>query len=299
MDDPELVLQAGAWRARVAPYGASLRGVWFDGESVVTGYQGRENKLGGQGDVLIPFPGRVAGGAYDWNGVRYQMPVNDKDGPNAIHGFLRTRVWNVRVQGDDSVAFSVDFPGADGYPFPLKVQVEYRLDAEGLRCAFAIENAGASAAPVAAGFHPYFCAGSETIDGDALTLPFASVLEFENLVPTGRVLPAAEAGLDFQAARTIGETRFNHCFLHPRRDPDGRVRVRFQGARRLVTVWMDKAFGYAVLYSGDPLPAAHRRRALAIEPMTGGSDAFHHPQWGLRTLAPGETFSGAWGVQVE
>jgi galactose mutarotase-like enzyme len=32
--------------------------------------------------------------------------------------------------------------------------------------------------------------------------------------------------------------------------------------------------------------------------MTCGSDAFNHPEWGLRTLAPGETLAGSWGVSV-
>ena len=59
---------------------------------------------------------------------------------------------------------------------------------------------------------------------------------------------------------------------------------------------MDAAFDYVVFYSGDPLPAAHRRRSLAIEPMTCASDAFNHPEWGLVALVPGQTFSGAWGV---
>jgi aldose 1-epimerase len=64
-------------------------------------------------------------------------------------------------------------------------------------------------------------------------------------------------------------------------------------------VWMDEAFEYVVLYSGDPLPESHRRRALAIEPMTCGSDAFNHPSWGLVSLAPGGTLTGAWGVSAE
>jgi aldose 1-epimerase len=62
---------------------------------------------------------------------------------------------------------------------------------------------------------------------------------------------------------------------------------------------MDASFGYVVLYSGDPLPETHRRRSLAIEPMTCGTDAFNHPEWGLVTLSPGAIFKGAWGVTPE
>ena len=68
-DDTEIELKAGPWSAVVSSHGASLRGASYEGVPVVTGYHGAANKQGGQGDVLIPFPGRVAGGRYRWDGV--------------------------------------------------------------------------------------------------------------------------------------------------------------------------------------------------------------------------------------
>jgi aldose 1-epimerase len=296
MEDDEIALVHGAWRAIVAPYGASLRGATHDGEPVVTGYAGKSGKVGGQGDVLIPFPGRVAGGRYLWEGRQHRLVQNDKDGPNAIHGFLRTLVWEIADLAAPHVTFQVDFPGAEGYPFPLKAAVTYTLGDDGLTCSFTIANTGDAAAPVSAGFHPYFTAGSPTIDDDTLHLPFSSVLEFERLIPTGRVRRVAEADRDFRTPRPIGDTTFNHCFVAPQRDPDGRARIALTGAAGTVTVWMDAAFDYVVLYSGDPLPESHRRRALAIEPMTCASDGFNHPHWGLVRLEPGARTTGTWGV---
>jgi aldose 1-epimerase len=304
--DTEIVLRHADLRLRVSPYGASLRGMWretADGTAVdiVTGYSGANNKAGGQGDVLIPFPGRVAGGRYNFGGRSYQMPTNDKDGPNAIHGFLRTVVWNITGQTESEISFTTPLhaDAAPGYPFSLRAAVTYALGDAGLTCRFTVTNTGNEPAPVAAGFHPYFTVGSEHIDGDTLRLPFASVLEFENLIPTGCVLPVDGTPLDFRAPRQIGAVALNHCFLHPTRDPDGLARVTLsapEGDGRAVTVWMDRAFDYVVVYSGDPMPETHRRRALAIEPMTGASDAFNHPDWGLATLAPGATLTGTWGV---
>ena len=128
-----------------------------------------------------------------------------------------------------------------------------------------------------------------------------NTLEFENLIPTGRVLPVAGTPLDFRKPQTIGGTVFNTCYLHPLRDADGLLLIRLGDPEtgRAITVSLDKAFDYVVLYSGDPLPESHRRRALAIEPMTCGSDAFNHPEWGLVALRPGETLNGAWEVTAE
>ena len=305
--DTEIVLTHGPWRLVTAPYGASLRGLSRrDADNteaeVVTGYSGAKNKAGGQGDVLIPFPGRVAGGRYLFGGHSYQMDHNDKETPSAIHGFLRTTLWDADQSVPEAVTYTTALlPDAHpGYPFALGVRVTYALSDAGLTVSFSVQNTGDAPAPVAAGFHPYFTVGSGLIDADTLQVPFGATLEFENLLPTGAVLPVDGTPLDFRTPRPIDATVFNTCYLQPSRGPDGLARIRLTAAAgKSVTVWMDAAFDYVVLYSGDPLPDSHRRRALAIEPMTCGSDAFNHADWGLVSLAPGKTLSGSWGVTAE
>ena len=305
IQDTEITLAFQSLRLKVSPYGASLRGLWMEAPDgaqhpIITGYTGARGKVGGQGDVLIPFPGRVRDGRYTFEGQSYQMNCNDKDGPNAIHGFVRLKPWDTAQQSEASITFVTSLNAGDhpGYPFALRASVTYALDGNGLTCRFAITNLGESTAPVAAGFHPYFTVGSEQIDLDRLTVPMAATLEFENLLPTGQVTPVEGTAFDFRQPRRIGATAFNTCYLNPRRDPDGLLRIQLQASesQNFLTVWLDAAFDYLVLYSGDPLPDSHRRRALAIEPMTCASDAFNHPAWGLISLKPGETAEGAWGV---
>ena len=295
-DDTEIELSSGPWSAVVTTLGASLRGLSREGLPVVTGYRGAVNKQGGQGDVLIPFPGRVAGGRYRWDGTDYQLPITDKEGPNAIHGFVRKVDWSIDSRSAGGVTFALRFAGAEGYPFPLQLRVTYGLGAAGLSVDASITNAGVKDAPVAMGFHPYFTVGSAIVNGDMLTLPFSDVLEFERLIPTGKVFDVTAAGLDFREKRAIAQTVFNHCFCAPTRDADGLARVRLDGAGRSCTVWMSGAFDYCVVYTGDTLPPALRRTSIAIEPMTSGSDALNHPDWGLHRLRPGATLAAQWGV---
>jgi aldose 1-epimerase len=231
--------------------------------------------------------------------VTYQMPITDKDGPNAIHGFVRLAEWQVTRQTENKATFQLDFAGAEGYPFPLSLSVTYLLATSGLTCVFEVQNTGTKDAPVSVGFHPYFTVGSELIDTDILTLPFSSLLEMEELIPTGRVRPVSEAHLDFRDARPIENTKFNSCFLHPIRGEDGNAVITLQSEKQKISVWMDASFESVVLYSGDPLPDSHRRKSLAIEPMTGGSDSFNHPEFGLQRLRPGGIFTGKWGVTVK
>ena len=74
--DSELTLSIGSQRVVVSPWGASLRRYSVteaDGKEtdIVWGYSGGAHKKGGQGDVLIPFPGRVAEGRYSFDGQHF------------------------------------------------------------------------------------------------------------------------------------------------------------------------------------------------------------------------------------
>jgi aldose 1-epimerase len=330
-DDRDIEIEHAGYGVRVSPTGASLRGFWQvmpDGSrrEIVTSYSGHANKVGGQGDVLIPFPGRIKAGLYTFDGVERQLDCTDKEGPNAIHGFLRAIPWSITGSSSSSIQFGVDLdPNSHmGYPFSLDAEISYSVAESGLTCTYHICNTGDCAAPVAAGFHPYFTvgsgpvgsglagsglagsglagsglAGSGLIDNWTLQVPFTDFLEFENLIPTGRVLLVDGTEFDFRAMRRIGSTQLNTCFINPVRDEDGRVRIRLTGSDgQSAVIWADSSLSFFVLYSGDPLPEPHRRRSLAIEPMTCGSDGFNHPEWGLIALEPGDTTSGTWGVSV-
>ncbi|ODT44737.1 MAG: hypothetical protein ABS70_04790 [Nitrospira sp. SCN 59-13] len=261
-------------------------------------------KKGGQGDVLIPFPGRVAEGRYTFDGQALQLERNDKEGPNAIHGFVRSLPWTMHQASAHAVTYEVGLDAADytsrGYPFSLVVRLTYSLDSEGLSCTFAVRNVGRAAAPVGVGFHPYFTVGTELVDEAEVKIPAAEYLEFnEQLAPTGRVIAAKGTEWDYRQFQRIGARRFNHCYLELDRDARGiaTASLRDQKSGRTIDVEMDHAFSAVVVYTGDAIAGA-ARRALAIEPMTCATDAFNHPDWGLKRLLPGETFTGSYTVRA-
>jgi aldose 1-epimerase len=304
--DTELVLTFGRQRAVISPWGASLRRYFIANEGtetdIVWGYSGRGQKKGGQGDVLIPFPGRVADGRYGFDGQIFQLERNDKEGPNAIHGFVRTLPWMVLRSTPDHALFEIALTteqyGSKGYPFSLQIQVAYVLNDHGLSCSFEVKNVGDRIAPVGVGFHPYFTFGSPLIDDSEVKIPGAGYVEFnERLTPTGRIIPVTATEWDYRSNRPIGARRFNHCYVQLERDADGlaTASLRHPGSGRTIDVTMDRSFSAIVVYTGDAIPGA-ARRALAIEPMTCATDAFNHPAWGLQQLPPGRSFSGRYTI---
>lgn len=305
--DTERTLSFQNQRAVVSPWGASLRRYLFidaDGREIdsVWGYSGGSEKRGGQGDVLIPFPGRIGNGRYAFDGLTFQLECNDKEGPNAIHGFVRSLPWQIQQLHPNRVTFEVRLDAttyADrGYPFSLRILVTYELNNQGLGCRFSVTNVGHKPAPVGVGFHPYFTVGTSIVDEAEAQIPGTGFLEFnERLVPTGTIYLVQDTPWDYRRFRPIAQQRFNHCYVNLERDTEGiaMAALRHVPSNRTITMTMDAAFSSVVVYTGDAIADAPRV-ALAIEPMTCASDAFNHPEWGLKRLAPDETFSGCWGV---
>ena len=306
--DTELSISFENQRAIISPWGASLRRYLLinDGRretDIVWGYSRGNRKRGGQGDVLIPFPGRISDGRYTFEGQSLQLECNDKEGPNAIHGFVRSLPWRVQEAHSDKVTFEIrldaDTYAGRGYPFSLAVWVTYNLDSSGLTCTFTVKNVGQQAAPVGVGFHPYFTVGTPLIDEAEVQIPGTAYLEFnERLVPTGAILSVAGTPWDYRRFREIGRQLFNHCYIQLERDAQGMAiaSLRHAARDRTIDITMDHAFSAVVVYTGDAIADAPRA-ALAIEPMTCASDAFNHPDWGLKRLVPGETFSGRYNVR--
>ena len=61
-----------------------------------------------------------------------------------------------------------------------------------------------------------------------------------------------------------------------------------------VALWVDRAYGYLMVFTGDTLADVHRR-SIAIEPMTCPPNAFRTGD-SLVRLDPGHSHTGTWGV---
>ncbi|WP_073947623.1 aldose epimerase family protein [Streptomyces kebangsaanensis] len=95
----------------------------------------------------------------------------------------------------------------------------------------------------------------------------------------------------------LGDRHIDVAYTQLRRDADGRARVRLvRGEGRAVTLWVDDAYPYIEVFTGDTLSEADRRRTgLGVEPMTCAPDAFNSGE-GLITLEPGQTHQARWGI---
>ena len=74
-----------------APLGGEMREVlWAE-----PGFEQGDKRPSGSGiPILFPFPGRIAGTEFVWEGRSYPQEAGDGRG-NAIHGFVHKRAWRV------------------------------------------------------------------------------------------------------------------------------------------------------------------------------------------------------------
>lgn len=151
----ELELRHGPDRVVVTSHGGGIR----EWEGVLDGYPAGRPAQSARGQVLIPWPNRITDGRYEWDGETYQLPLNEP--PYAIHGLVRDAEWEVAGPG----AFAYVLEPSPGYPFRLKLRMEYALGDGGLSVRCVAENAGDRAAPFAAGFHPYIARPADEVFG--------------------------------------------------------------------------------------------------------------------------------------
>jgi aldose 1-epimerase len=276
--------------------GGGLRSYSVGGRDVLDGYLPGETSTSGRGQVLIPWPNRLEDGAYEFDGLRHQLPLTEPERGNAIHGLVRFELWSIgKHEGNRVVMEHVLSPQA-GYPFTLSLAIAYSLSESGLRVETTATNAGAEVCPYGSGQHPYLTLGTEVVDPLVFSAPGGTVLiEDERGIPRARE-PVDGTELDFRRPREIAATKLDDAFTDLERGTDGlaRVELRDPKSRAGLSLWVDESYRYLQLFTGDGLPDV-RRRSIAVEPMTCPPNAFRTGEDLIR-LEPGESVTSAWGI---
>jgi aldose 1-epimerase len=286
----QVELAFGEQRAVVVGVGAGPRTYSVGGRPVIDGYGAGEICPSGRGQLLVPWPNRIEDGRYEFGGRSHQLPLDEPERRNAIHGLTRWSDWSVADRAAGRVAFEHVLYPCPGYPFSVALRVEYSLSDEGLTVLTEATNVGSDTAPYGAGSHPYLAVDHELVDDAELRVPAATVL-----VANGRGIPVgrgsvADEGLDFREPRVIGSVELDHCFTDLEREGDGRARARVG----TTTLWADESYPYLMIFTGDGLPDVERG-SIAVEPMTCAPNAFRSGE-GLVRLEPGERHVASWGI---
>jgi aldose 1-epimerase len=233
--------------------------------------------------ILFPFPNRIRGGHFIWDGKEYQLPCNDSGGKNAIHGFVCQRSWRVVDHGaDDTKAWvtgefsgSLDAADCAGFwPADYLLRVTYTLTPGGLRLETVVENPDAKPLPFGLGFHPYFrlpFSSEGSPDECCVTVPARSFWQLTECLPTGKRLPV-DGKRDLNSPRRYGDLQLDDVLTAV---PSGTMDAAglwqcaaIQGAAdATLRVRCSPSFRELVVFSPG------HRQAFCVEPYTCVTDA--------------------------
>jgi aldose 1-epimerase len=251
--------------------------------------------------LLFPFPNRIAGAEFTWDGKTYALPPRPGEN-NAIHGFAYDRPWRVVERGADHVTgqfqISRDDPErARLWPADGVIEVAYRLRGATLRMDVRVSNPDSRPLPFGFGTHTYFKLplGSDSDPSRCLIqAPASEMWTLEGPIPTGERRPVS-AELDLRRGVRYRGAGLDHLLTG--------LEVR-NGAVEC-SIW-DEAAGVEVVQHFDPVfrelvaftPVT--MAAVCLEPYTCTTDAIHLHERGIdagwRVLQPGEEWR-AW-IQI-
>ena len=265
----------------------------------------REHPHRGGIPILFPWPGRVSGARFTFEGREFRLPVNDPLG-HSIHGFACERAFRVTRRGPyfvTAILDSADYPDLNSiWPWPFALEIDYEVG-NGLRLKARVTNTGNSAMPFGFGAHPYFHAPLNPQGmRDAMMIQLDADARWPldaNMIPTGDTEPLA-GKFDLRAPRPLGADTYDDVFRMAAISKDDasmpRARLIDPSLKIAVEVRADAAFGDFGVF------APPNNTVVALEPYTCAPDAFNLAARGvaagMRELAPGQTFEAGFEIRL-
>jgi len=247
---------------------------------------------------LFPYPGRIEGGRFTFQGREIALPTGP-DG-NAIHGFARARPFAVVSSDERSVTTQLDTRDAaiptSEWPFPCRLTLTIALRDGALRVASEVTNTGDGPMPMGLGFHPYFPVSPDHevwVEADERWEQAGQGL------PTGRVdqlgpndelrQPRALRDVPPQIKMPEGDVR-NLLFRKRGAGISAGVRDPRNGTQ--ITLTASEGFGALVFFTPVSAPV------VSLEPHTCVPNGFNVADGGTITLAAGQVWRGWWELRA-
>lgn len=232
--------------------------------------------------LLTPWVNRVRNGNYSFKGKNYQLPINEPNLGNAIHGLLARASFDVEQVSENSITLIHAYSGEEpNYPFPFTFRYTYTLqDSGSLEITFEAKNTGTSSLPFACGWHPYF--SFPDTSAEDLEIKFKPISRF---LSDSQMIPLQEENLNGKQHFKFATEKIDHVF---RLESQEKHLTEFIDTKHQRSLFLEQSsiqFPFLVVFQPEGYTS------VAIEPMTANTDAFNTGD-GLVELAPDEVFSG-------
>jgi aldose 1-epimerase len=228
------------------------------------------------GSVLAPWPNRLRDAWFELEGQRYEFAGLD-DQSNANHGLIGYQPLEVRDHQESEITFGHRF-GNSEYPFEVDLEIRYSIGDSFVFEAKA-QNLGTKTAPFALGFHPYYRLKGNSRMRSNVT---------RHAITDWRLIPTEVEEIEPLDFRFPGDVKLDSGF-------SGDWSVQFETEEFSIEITQVN-MPHLMLYTPPISPFADGTPSLAIEPMSGPTNAFQ-TEIEKHLLAPGETRSYRYEVR--
>lgn len=286
-------ITSGEYRAKISDTGAALAELVFAGAHLI---EKRTHKRYFSGEILAPWPNRIANGIYSYSGHDYRLDINEPTRNNALHGLVFDKQWHVISKRSDEINFGIKIDEKEKYPGVLELEMQYKLSVQGLLCTLKATNIGETTLPYGASTHPYISVfGLDSVDDFILQMGSGKVLLTDQLrlLPT-ELVDVSQCNFDFRAARAVGKQFIDHAFLQ---DPNlpREVLVTSRAGNGVAISFNDSA-KWIQIHTADRNGGEDSRKVLAVEPMTCPPDSFNSGV-DLIELQPSQSHQLIWQIR--
>lgn len=265
--------------------------------NILDGFNSEEEVIksrGARGWIMTPFPNRIPGGLYSFEGKDYVInPLPPRE--QVIHGFTSHEEFELKkINNNDEFLEVVLFCNKlrsgkfQGYPFDVDVYITYKLTPKGFYISVRGENVGKSPAPFYCGWHPYFKSVNPEIETLALEINAGSIIGMNSdCIP----LPGSEAYLPIETKkdlnfndtieidnRKINGRTVDVCYAEMKTDENGLIKTSLIDTKNSLKITMLQNRGVTLVFTGDSL-ITRRRESVAIEPMEFLTNSFNRPEF--------------------
>jgi galactose mutarotase-like enzyme len=214
---------------------------------------------------MAPFAGRIRDGRFTFRGRDVQLPLNLP--PDAIHGTVFERPWEVVSATEDHVVLMTDLGPA--WPFPGTVTQSIGLGPDGLDATLRLE--AEEAMPAALGWHPWFRRYLDDAPGAVTTSA-----EVDLVVEAERMFERGPDGLPTGALVPPGRPPWDDAFIGLRASPivrwPGAVEITISSPADVWVVYDEAVEGICVEPQTAPPDAINLAAATGKEPDVADAD---------------------------
>ena len=285
----------GKYTAEISTMGAALAALKFEVSDLI---EPRTHPRYFSGELLAPWPNRIKDGKYQYRGHDFQLPVNEVNRNNALHGLVFDKDWSVITHEKDRIILQIIVDEQEKYPGILELEISYELDELGLLSTLTATNRGASQLPYGASTHPYISVpGLDSVNNFKLGFGANKVLltDEQRLLPT-ELVDIDTTNFDFRTPRAIGDLFIDHAFLQ---DPELPREVSVTSRDGIgILISFNESAKWVQIHTADRSGGADSRKVLAVEPMTCPPDAFNSGI-DLIELLPEQSHQLIWRIQIK